>query len=213
MNASDDVIPTDSVVSLKGLPHGDTGKQEVTPVKPRPHLEVEAKTKPADRDTIEQVSPTNPLITPNKNGNEDSVSKSSSLQATGTFTKPPILKQDSFSLATQSNFTDTPNNKTKTKERSNSRTSDIFKRSIEHNSISHHDSVAREIQFDQLIHNQRDALFLDKVEKQSKIAAHRRNSETRKSIEADRQSEINEKRRLRREQRKKLRENFAANDL
>ena len=144
MNASDTVIPSDSAVSLKGLFHGESGKQEVTPVKPRPHLEKDAKTKPADRDTIECVSPTNPLITPNKNGNEDSISKSNSLQATGTF-KPPILKQDSFSLATQSNFTDTPNNKAKTKERSNSRTSDIFKKSIEHNSISHHDNVAREI--------------------------------------------------------------------
>ena len=145
MNGPEAVIPTDSVVSLKGLFHGEASKQEVTPVKPKPQLDDVALGKAADRDTIECVSPTNPLITPNKN--EDSASKSNSLQATGTF-KPPILKQDSFSLATQSNFTDTPNNQSKTKERSNSRTSDIFKRSIEHNSISHHDNVAREIQFD-----------------------------------------------------------------
>ena len=151
MNASESGLPTDSVVSLKGLFHGEASHQEITPAKPRPVLEDTAPVRAADRDTIECVSPTNPLITPNKN--EDSAaSKHNSLQATGTF-KPPILKQDSFSLATQSNFTDTPNNQSKTKERSNSRTSDIFKRSIEHNSISHHDTVAREIQFDQLINN------------------------------------------------------------
>ena len=111
---------------------------------------------------------------------------------------PATAGQSSFNVWTKENSLPSQPSLQNQRQHSLNRTTDIFKRansSVMHSNELGSPSLKGEVMsvsytrdsernFDQAIHQQRDAFFQEKMEQQHKLSLHRKNSHSRQSIES-----------------------------